>query len=107
MNKLPTAKEFISSFRTGKSTETPQEYVCDLLNAFAKIHVEAAKDTNWTILADHKPTEKDGKKVLIYRISNEQQELMAMTIFDTALIHLCDKNETWWMPLPQPPKMNP
>jgi len=42
MEKIPTAEEFMRTFTTGKTEETPQEYVQDMLIAFAKLHVEAA-----------------------------------------------------------------
>jgi hypothetical protein len=42
MKKIPTAEEFMRTFTTGKTEETPQEYVQDMLIAFAKLHVEAA-----------------------------------------------------------------
>ena len=42
MEKIPTAEEFMRTFTTGKTEETPQEYVQDMLIEFAKLHVEAA-----------------------------------------------------------------
>jgi hypothetical protein len=42
MNNIPTAEEFMRTFNTGKTEETPQEYVRDMLIQFAKLHVDAA-----------------------------------------------------------------
>lgn len=58
----------------------------------------------WIKLKDKKPNKIfDGSKILIYRIMNENQRELSMTIYDTSMIKYCDENETWWMPLPAPP----
>ena len=60
----------------------------------------------WIKLKDRKPSMViDGKKVLIYRIGNDGQKGLAMTLFDTLMIKHCDENETWWMALPEEPRI--
>ena len=41
MNKIPTAEEFARNFSTGKTTETPAEYIKHMLIEFAKLHCRA------------------------------------------------------------------
>lgn len=58
----------------------------------------------WIKLRDKHPTvEKQGVKVLLYRIMNEDQKLLSTTIHETAMVKHCNPDETWWMPLPEPP----
>jgi hypothetical protein len=58
----------------------------------------------WIRLKDKKPSlEIEGKKILIYRILNDNQESISISIFDTAMIKHCNKDETWWMALPDKP----
>jgi hypothetical protein len=58
----------------------------------------------WVKLSDKLPTVEDqGVKVLLYRIMNEDQKLLGITIYDTAKVKHCNPNETWWLPLPDPP----
>lgn len=58
----------------------------------------------WIKLIDKIPTvEENGEKVLLYRILNESQESMSITIHNTSMVKYCDPNETWWTDLPKPP----
>jgi len=58
----------------------------------------------WIRLSDKLPTiENQGVKVLLYRIMNEDQKLLSTTIHETAMVKHCNPDETWWMPLPEPP----
>lgn len=58
----------------------------------------------WVKLIDEIPTvEENGEKVLLYRILNESQESMSITIHNTSMVKHCDPNETWWTNLPKPP----
>lgn len=58
----------------------------------------------WIKLSDKQPTvDNQGVKVLLYRIMNEDQKLLSTTIHETAMVKHCNPEETWWMPLPEPP----
>ena len=58
----------------------------------------------WIKLKDRKPDVKiDGTKVLLYRIVNESQESIAISIHDTHMVKFCNEDETWWMCLPDKP----
>lgn len=58
-------------------------------------------EANWIKLSDKKPNVKEhGDSVLVYRIPTDGQCAMSICIYDTAMIKHCDKNETWWMELP-------
>jgi hypothetical protein len=58
----------------------------------------------WIKLKDRKPDVKiDGVKVLIYRIVNESQESISISIRDTHMVKFCNEDETWWMSLPDKP----
>tara|TARA_R110002126_G_C10156689_1_gene472316 strand:- start:343 stop:531 length:189 start_codon:yes stop_codon:yes gene_type:complete len=59
----------------------------------------------WIKLKDRKPSTKiDGKKILLYRLTNDSQKELSTTIFETNMVKFCDKNETWWMALPEEPR---
>jgi hypothetical protein len=58
----------------------------------------------WVAASEKLPTEeKNGNKVLIYRIMNDSQESLAFSIHETSMVKYCNPNETWWMELPKPP----
>jgi len=58
----------------------------------------------WIKLSDRVPNEEiDGKKVIIYRIMNDSQESLAISIHDTNMVKYCNPNETWWIALPEKP----
>ena len=42
---MKTAEEFARSFTTGKSVETPTEYITEMLKEFTKLHVQAALES--------------------------------------------------------------
>jgi len=59
---------------------------------------------NWVAVSEKLPTVEDnGQKVLIYRIMNESQASLAISIHETNMVKHCNQNETWWMELPKPP----
>ena len=59
----------------------------------------------WIKLKDRKPSiEIDGKKILLYRLTNDSQRELSSTIFETNMVKFCDENETWWMALPEEPR---
>lgn len=59
----------------------------------------------WIKLKDRKPSvDIDGKKVLLYRLLNEGQEELSISIYDTAKIKHCNEEETWWIALPDKPR---
>lgn len=58
----------------------------------------------WIKLKDRKPSiDIDGKKILVYRIMNESQASMSISILDTNMIKYSNADETWWMALPDKP----
>ena len=58
----------------------------------------------WIKLSDRMPSiEIDGDKVLVYRVLNEGQKSMAMSIIDTRMLKHSNPNETWWIALPDKP----
>lgn len=59
---------------------------------------------SWVAASDKLPTVDDnGQKVLIYRIMNDSQSSLAISIHETNMVKYCNPNETWWMELPKPP----
>jgi len=59
----------------------------------------------WIKLKNRKPScEVDGEKILVYRIMNESQSSMAISILDTKMIKHSNEYETWWMALPDEPR---
>lgn len=59
---------------------------------------------SWVAASEKLPSvEQNGNKVLIYRIMNDSQESLAISIHDTSMVKYCNLDETWWMELPKPP----
>ena len=60
--------------------------------------------TSWVAASEKLPSvEQNGNKVLIYRIMNNSQESLAISIYETSMVKYCNVDETWWMELPKPP----
>ena len=58
----------------------------------------------WIKLKDRKPSiEVDGEKILVYRIMDESQASMSISILDMNMIKYSNEDETWWMALPDKP----
>ena len=58
----------------------------------------------WIRLRDRFPVpEIDGGKILVYRIVNESQSRLYISILDTEMIKHSNIDETWWMCLPEEP----
>jgi hypothetical protein len=73
---------------------------------FRKFHAKQKQSENngWISVEDRLPDEnKDGNKVLLYRIMNDTQETMPITVHDSKMVKHCIPQETWWQPLPPPP----
>jgi hypothetical protein len=61
----------------------------------------------WVAVSEKLPNLNDnGQKVLIYRIMNDSQSSLAISIHETNMVKYCNPNETWWMELPKPPSIN-
>jgi hypothetical protein len=59
---------------------------------------------SWVTASEKLPSvEQNGSKVLIYRIMNDSQESLAISIHETSMVKYCNVDETWWMELPKPP----
>ena len=59
---------------------------------------------SWVAASEKLPSvERNGNKVLIYRIMNDSQESLAISIHETSMVKYCNVDETWWMELPKPP----
>lgn len=85
-------------------TEMDSEFK-DLLKILNKKDKEALNKPDfksWVSCSEKLPTvEENGQKVLIYRIMNDSQASLAISIHETSLVKHCDVNETWWMELPR------
>jgi len=58
----------------------------------------------WIKLSDRMPDEKiDGERLLVYRVNNDGQESTEMTVAPTYALKYADKEETFWMSLPNKP----
>ena len=59
---------------------------------------------SWVAASEKLPSvEQNGNKVLIYRIMNDSQSSLAISIHETSMVKYCNVDETWWMELPKPP----
>jgi hypothetical protein len=59
---------------------------------------------SWVAASEKLPSvEQNGNKVLIYRIMNDSQKSLAISIHETSMVKYCNVDETWWMELPKPP----
>jgi hypothetical protein len=73
-------------------------------NESEKLQLNIGAVISWVACSDKLPMiEQNGKKVLIYRIVNNSQESLAISIHETSMVKYCNVNETWWMELPKPP----
>jgi len=78
---------------------------------FAKMSNEAQKPAlqqadviSWVACSEKLPNVEDnGRKVLIYRIMNDNQASLTISIHETSMVKHCNVDETWWMELPKPP----
>jgi hypothetical protein len=78
---------------------------------FAKMAKEAQKPAlqqtdviSWVACSEKLPNVEDnGRKVLIYRIMNDNQASLTISIHETSMVKYCNVDETWWMELPKPP----
>ena len=62
------------------------------------------EQSDWILLKERMPTKEEiGEKCLVYRILNDSQSLMAISIYDTFMLKNCNPEETWWRELPTPP----
>jgi hypothetical protein len=62
----------------------------------------------WVRVGDRLPTEEDADengKVLLYRDMNDSQKSLSKSIHDYFMVKNCDK-DSFWRPLPSPPKAN-
>jgi hypothetical protein len=58
--------------------------------------------TEWVSVEDRLPTlEENGEKVLIHRLMNDSQKLLAYSVHDTKMVKYCDK-DTFWKTLTPP-----
>ena len=72
---------------------------------FRAFHAKQKPENNgWISVEERLPvSNKDGNKVLLYRIMNDTQETMPITVHDSKMVKHCIPQETWWQPLPPPP----
>jgi hypothetical protein len=58
----------------------------------------------WIKLSDRMPDEKiDGERLLVYRVMKQGQEAMEISVLPTDRIKYANKEETFWMSLPNKP----
>jgi hypothetical protein len=63
---------------------------------------EQSQQSEWVSVEDRLPTlEEHGEKVLIHRLMNDSQKLLAYSVHDTKMVKYCDK-DTFWKPLTPP-----
>jgi hypothetical protein len=74
------------------------------LNEPQKPQLNIGAVISWVAASEKLPSvEQNGNKVLIYRIMNDSQESLAISIHETSMVKYCNVDETWWMELPKPP----
>lgn len=74
---------------------------------FDRIEQIVNERDGWIRLEDRLPTAADADengKVMIYRKMNDSQNAMSKSIHDWLFLKHCDPKETYWQPLPSPPK---
>ena len=103
------AEDFISFIESGRRDKISNNGLELISKRFRELEHEVNKltldaITSWVAVSDKIPSiEKNGKKVLIYRIMNDNQECLAISIYETSMVKYCNPNETWWTELPKPP----
>lgn len=81
--------------------------ICSKEQAIAALQEVWNKANSLVSLRFEIPTaEKYGDKVLLYRLLNKDQKSMSFSIHDTEKVKYCNPDETWFMPLPEPPKQS-
>lgn len=75
-------------------------------NIELKKEIERLKgEREWISVNDRLPESCSvGNKVLLFRLVNESQSALSITVFDTNMVKYCSPSESWWMPLPDKPK---
>ena len=64
---------------------------------------ERLREGGWISVEDRLPDiEKDGEKVLLYRVVNDSQKGLQITVYDTFLVKHCDKT-SYWRQMPTSP----
>ena len=64
---------------------------------------ERLRGEGWISVEDRLPDiEKDGEKVLLYRVVNDSQKGLQITVYDTFLVKHCDKT-SYWRQMPTSP----
>ena len=62
------------------------------------------QESKWIKLQTQMPTiEDNGEKVFVCRLVNPSQSSLNPSVMSVDKLHLCDPNETWWLPVPQLP----
>ena len=80
------------------------DYNEEAREGFIKGYQAAQEEMKWIKCSEKMPNKDEvGNKVLLYRITNESQELLSISIHDTYSVKFCNPDETWWQPLPQKP----
>lgn len=104
-----TAEEFIrekvrSKFEVPGEMKALYTYYITGDEALRWAHEFASLD-KWIGVETLPTVGEHGEKVLIWRVVNEKQELLAYSVFDTLMVRYCDK-DTFWQPLPKAPNTN-
>lgn len=56
--------------------------------------------SKWVSCLDRMPDPSEHRRVLVHRITNDNQKDMSVSIMDASILKHCNKEETHWMPVP-------
>lgn len=83
--------------------------VVTLDNALRAMQEYATQEKQgWVKTSDRLPEKPDADengKVLLYRLTTDNQTSSAKSIHDWNMVRHCDADTTFWMPLPQKPEV--
>jgi hypothetical protein len=86
----------------------PDEELQQLISQLFEPQPVQGESDGWVRVGERLPTEEDADengKVLLYRDMNDSQKSLSKSIHDYFMVKNCDK-DSFWRPLPSPPKAN-
>lgn len=87
------------------------EYPFDSLAEISRqAFIRGAEFTNpkWIKCSERLPELSDADengKILLFRVTNNDQKSISKTVHDWNMVKHCDRENTFWMPLPQMPEL--
>ena len=101
---IEKAKQYLDNEGYGTGSNFTLNMVANLMAEYAAKNCVIPALISWVAASEKLPSvEQNGNKVLIYRIMNDSQSSLAISIHETNMVKYCNPNETWWMELPKPP----